>query len=565
MAPYSYRDLKIPKTVYAVVGIAVLDSDTAILADRFGEMHLFSLHTGEVRQSCLQYKEQPTTFCTSLSLDSRRQRCVLASRSAEVILWDTRTNSPTIITPKHGGPVSATAFSPCGEHLAIGVGWYPLNPRNTSEARIEVWALGRDESPVFQQATALPGVNVDQIAWNTFSEEIIAVVGCRDQQRGYLVRLDRASLRANRCHLIPHCMVRHIAVVPPGDHLLVTSHRKVCRLALDADYLGEEWTWESDRKIVDACVNEQAREVLLSTGQLLDLDTCEPRGGVYQLPHCTAVVTHPDVGYVGAGGGQIGRTFCDATDNPDATDEIIVRVWERARHFGKPAPSPGEPAARRSSVLHLPDPDRLAPPERINSVGHLSTENSPTTYQVPWSVLDSLHVNLNKLLGANRTGSMNQALWLAGYFYYRVWSVVARRRDVAMPSPPHTVDDGLDEVCRAAARFLNKRVGSREITSLVKDDMRALSQYGGELPMQPTVYAWWYSLLSEYIDRLPHRVNKWLDLQPKTIGYIRLMFGCGVVAFWACPGGFVSKFGREIGDVQCMFTSADSEGRNVTA
>jgi hypothetical protein len=92
------------------------------------------------------------------------------------------------------GVVNATALNSKGDILALGTGFYPLDPANEPQAAVELWSLGEDGEQ-FINRRSLPGVAVDQLCWTAHEDRLVVVSGSRSQSAGHLVVLSVEGLQ----------------------------------------------------------------------------------------------------------------------------------------------------------------------------------------------------------------------------------------------------------------------------------------------------------------------------------------------------------------------------------
>jgi hypothetical protein len=107
--------------------------------------------------------------------------CAIALRASWAGYWKLGSQSCKSIYPVGDGPVNTVRVHPRGHLIALGLGFYPLDPRSTSNARVELWGTDEDEACIASQL--LPGVAVDRIAWDSSGDCLLAVSGSRRQDR----------------------------------------------------------------------------------------------------------------------------------------------------------------------------------------------------------------------------------------------------------------------------------------------------------------------------------------------------------------------------------------------
>jgi hypothetical protein len=114
--------------------------------------------------------------------------CAVASRAAWASVWHLGDRESMTVHPERYGPVNSVAVSPRGDRLALGTGFYPLDPRHEPRAFVELWDTA--DSPVYIASRCLPGVAVDRLAWDAKGDTILVATGARSQDRGHVALLD---------------------------------------------------------------------------------------------------------------------------------------------------------------------------------------------------------------------------------------------------------------------------------------------------------------------------------------------------------------------------------------
>ena len=112
---------------------------------------------------------------------------VVASRSWWASVWQEGDVASRTVECE-SGVVNATALNSKGDLLALGTGFYPLDPATEPQAAVELWSLGEDGEH-FINRRSLPGVAVDQLCWTAHEDRLVVVTGSRSQSAGHLVVL----------------------------------------------------------------------------------------------------------------------------------------------------------------------------------------------------------------------------------------------------------------------------------------------------------------------------------------------------------------------------------------
>jgi hypothetical protein len=158
----------------------------------------------------------------------------------------------------------------------------------------------------------MPGVCVDAVAWSPDGGLIACTVGARSQKAGFVAQLGADDLRARSFFETPWCGTTRLAYLD-GDsrcsHLAIAA-RGAFRVLAAAD--GQE-AWRVDRPEpadvpLDFDLIPGERQVVLSTGAVLDALDGAARSKFLAMNDCTSIAARPGGGYIGAS--NHGRIYC---------------------------------------------------------------------------------------------------------------------------------------------------------------------------------------------------------------------------------------------------------------
>jgi WD40 repeat protein len=280
--------------------VVALDRYTCAIADWTGHVSVWSLLSrSRLFQVDVGHPPLPgnrTLRCLRPSPISPSLVAV-ATRGGYAVVCDLEQGTKREVDPVSNGPVNSVAFSPDGNRLAIGLGFYPLGP-HCHPAKVELWAWNEVE-PRCLGTAAVPGVCVDALAWSPDSVEIAVISGMRSQKDGFLTRLDAADLHART--------VAHVDWFDAGGaEFLNGIHQSgllgVVRdkhfVAIETDDNSVEWERTGD-DITAFAYDQENKRLLLSTGTIHNPWTGEDEGQISTPPRLTSIVARPGGGWVG--------------------------------------------------------------------------------------------------------------------------------------------------------------------------------------------------------------------------------------------------------------------------
>src|SRR5262249_7951774 len=150
---------------------------------------------------------------------------------------------------------------------------------------------------------ALPGVCVEAVAWSPDSFLIACASGLRSQKAGFVAQLEARDLRARSFFETPWTGTVRLGYVDgdaPCTYLAVASKGGFRMVAAGA---GQE-AWRLDRPespdvLLDFDVLPQERQVVLTSGLVLDALDGTARSKFLAMNDCTSIAARPGGGYIG--------------------------------------------------------------------------------------------------------------------------------------------------------------------------------------------------------------------------------------------------------------------------
>ena len=293
--------------------IVAIDRDRCAVADGTGNLTAINVRSQEVG---------PRLFVgivggTASSLRSLRRHpahpgiVAVATRASYAAIADIDHQAVAKIHPVQGGTVQAVAISPDGRSLAIGTGAYSVSgPPQT--AHVELWDLSDEDGPRYVGFAALPGVCADAVAWSPDGGLIACASGLRSQKIGFVAQLEAADLRARSFFETPWSGTTRLGYVDgdsPSSHLAVASKGGFRVLgAVD----GQE-AWRLDRPespdvSLEFDIMPEERQVVLTSGLVLDAFDGTGRSKFLAMNDCTSIAARPGGGYIGVS--SRGRIYC---------------------------------------------------------------------------------------------------------------------------------------------------------------------------------------------------------------------------------------------------------------
>jgi hypothetical protein len=234
------------------------------------------------------------TELTSLSVEGDPPICGVAARTGWANVWRLGADAAAELYPRRCGPVNCLALAPHADTIALGLGYYPLDHTEV-HAGVETWSV---DGSTCIGSRSVPGVSVDVLIWSNNPAGLIALTGARSQDHGFLIMLDADSLALLDVVETNASMYGAGGVFGAGERELVLVSRLVVEIRRAVEPYDIAWQFTPSGSVHDAAICPEREQVLLTTGQLVDLQTravvqLEP------LPGCIGVAVHPDGGYYG--------------------------------------------------------------------------------------------------------------------------------------------------------------------------------------------------------------------------------------------------------------------------
>ncbi len=181
------------------------------------------------------------------------------------------------------GPVNCVAFSPAGDLIATGLGYYPLGP-GEPRAAINLFATADPTQPFVSRV--LLGCVVDRVAFDHDGSLLVAVVGAESQNRGHVFLLGSPTLDLHDVAEIDACYCHAIFVdADQGCVLLVYSDR--IQIRRFDEFQEIDWEWRMD-DCAGATFDAERSLIILSSGQVVSPHVGEV-ARLSSLPGCTGV------------------------------------------------------------------------------------------------------------------------------------------------------------------------------------------------------------------------------------------------------------------------------------
>jgi hypothetical protein len=228
------------------------------------------------------------------SVEGDPPTCGVAARTGWASVWRLGADAATGLYPRRWGPVNCLALAPRADTIALGLGYYPLDHTEV-HAGVEIWSV---DGNTCIGSRSVPGVSVDVLIWSNDPAGLIALTGARSQGCGFLVMLDAGSLALLDVIETNASMYCAGGVFGAGERQLVLVSPLSVEIRRAVEPYDIVWQFTPSAEVSDAAICPEREQVLLPTGQLVDLQTrsvvqLEP------LPGCVGVAVHPDGGYYG--------------------------------------------------------------------------------------------------------------------------------------------------------------------------------------------------------------------------------------------------------------------------
>lgn len=227
----------------------------------------------------------------------------VATRAAWGAIWRRGSTECTQVNPTIGGPVNSVSVSSDDAVIAIGTGYYVLGGSDSVPA-VELWS---DDGETCLASRRLPGVVVDRLAWVVDPPQLLAAVGARSQDRGFLAVLDRWSLEIIDIFETASCFVSCLSDLPGSGRIWVVYRDRV-EIRCSEDPRELRWSWKPNEKINGAAVDRDREMVLLASGHCIDVrqrsvEEVEPLAG------CRGMDARPGGGFFGLSESGVLRTW----------------------------------------------------------------------------------------------------------------------------------------------------------------------------------------------------------------------------------------------------------------
>jgi len=284
--------------------IALVDRYHCVIADGSGHITVYDLMSQQVLSQSFVGATEGLACCNlrSLCVERIKNRLIAtATKGGYAVLCNMDEQTGQQVCTQHGGTVNAVAFSPGGEYLAIGTGFYPLSGMR-QPAHLEIWALDGNV-PEFLAYSALPGVCVDAITWSSDGDRIACVTGLVTQDRSFIAQLDASSLRPSSFIETDWIWARRVAYIDLdgiASHLAVVL-RGTFRMLQSIDGK-ESWQRELSQSpdvLTDFAYDPDAEQVLLTSGDILSPFDGEKQDAFMFMKDCTSIALRPGGGLVG--------------------------------------------------------------------------------------------------------------------------------------------------------------------------------------------------------------------------------------------------------------------------
>ena len=273
--------------------IVLIDSERALVSTWLSRCFVLNLNSrsshaeSEARPSDLKLPIGNCLVSPSVSV-TLPHICAVATRSTWASVWPLGGSESTTIRPETCASVNTVSIRPAGDRVALGIGYYPLDPNGESKAFVELWSM--EDQPQCLAARRLPGVAVDRLVWDAAGETLLVATGARSQDRGHVAMLDAASLTIMDIAATEavFCDALHFDAI--ANRVFVCTRH--CLEMRRADDLGTiERSWNLDDEVHGAAFSTD--EAFLTSGLRLDLWSTDRRQ-LPKLPDCTGVALLPD-------------------------------------------------------------------------------------------------------------------------------------------------------------------------------------------------------------------------------------------------------------------------------
>lgn len=240
--------------------------------------------------------------------------CAAAMDVGWTSIWHLGDHKAASIYPVKPGPVSAVAIHPKGHRIALGLGYYSLAPGEATKAYVELWTL--DSPPQFSGFCRIPGIVVDQLAWDEMGNRLLVVSGDLQQQSGHVVILDGDTLAAGDIEPIEFALCKGAHFCGDEEALLIASGQMEIRKTDNLSTVrwrlfpdSEIWSDGSSRGDIYQAAISPCREVAIMNNGLL-VDCWEGRiAGLPALPDCTGIAALQNGDCVGISSAGIVRVW----------------------------------------------------------------------------------------------------------------------------------------------------------------------------------------------------------------------------------------------------------------
>lgn len=305
--PKNYTDITLENHIGGSE-VAAIDSETVVVSSWLGNLSVVDLKSMQiVKQNfvgsdygCCTLRSLQTPLAFANEDESPIDpSCAVATQGGYGVFWDLKQPEAKKFYPDSDGSVSCVAYIPTKDLIALGIGSYPLSDER-KYAYLELWSI---ESEQFLLKVALPGTCVDAISFSPDGSEIICTTGLRNQQQGFVIRIETETLRLLQIIEIPYARCQQVQFDNRYgcENYIYWSSTEVF-VAFELEGKRQLWSLEKpDTKFsLHFDADEHEDKLFLSDGQLADSSDGAVIKKLKSLDSCCAVTVLPNnKGYVG--------------------------------------------------------------------------------------------------------------------------------------------------------------------------------------------------------------------------------------------------------------------------
>ena len=303
--PKNYTDITLENHIGSSE-VAAIDSETVVVSSWLGNLSVIDLKSMQIVKQ--NFVGSDYGSCTLRSLQTHLgyanddespidPSCAVATQGGYGVFWDLKQLEAKKFYPDSEGSVACVAFIPTRDLLALGIGSYPLS-NEKKYAYLELWSI---ESEQFLLKVALPRTCVDAISFSPDGTEIICTTGLRNQQQGFVIRIETDTLRLLQVIEIPYARCQQVQFDRRYDfenYAYWSSQQEL--VAFDLQEKRQLWSVEKPDTGFSLPYDEDEDKLFLSNGQLVDSYDDEVIQKLKPLDRCCSVTVLPDnKGYVG--------------------------------------------------------------------------------------------------------------------------------------------------------------------------------------------------------------------------------------------------------------------------